>query len=120
MKLVMPDDRDSIDSIEIGEHKTLNIILGANHQPYVYNGSQLSNIKSIGNNITAIRDAVIKKKNEIKNYYGNDSGMTVLIKPTKTSTYEDVVNTLDEMVICNIKTYMLVDVNTSELKAIGQ
>ena len=80
----------------------------------------MNNIKHIGNNITAIRDAIIKKKNEIRNYYGNDSGMTVLIKPTKTSTYADVVNTLDEMIICNVKTYMLIDVTTSELKAIGQ
>jgi biopolymer transport protein ExbD len=120
MKLAMPDDRINIHSSVAPESKTLNIILGANHQPYVYNGSQLNNIKNIGNNIIAIREAVIKKKDEIRNYYGNDSGMTVLIKPTKTSTYADVINTLDEMIICNVKTYMLIDVNTSELKAIGQ
>jgi len=120
MKLGMPDDRDSTHTSQIGENKTLNIILGNNHHPYVYNGSQLNNIKNIGNSIASIRQAVIKKKNEIRNYYGNDSGMTVLIKPTQTSTYADVVNTLDEMVICNVKTYMLMDVNAAELKAIGQ
>jgi len=120
MKLAMPDDRDSMHPLEAGENKTLNIVLGANHQPYVYNGSHLNDIKNIGNSITSIREAIIKKKNEMRNYYGNDSGMTVLIKPTETSTYADVVNTLDEMVICHVKTYMLMDVNTSELKAIGQ
>ncbi|HEX5154442.1 MAG TPA: biopolymer transporter ExbD [Parafilimonas sp.] len=120
MKLGMPDDRDSTHPLEAGENRTLNIILGNNHQPYVYNGSELNHIKNIGNSITAVRKAVIKKKNEIRNYYGSDSGMTVLIKPTKTSTYADVVNTLDEMVICNVKTYMLIDANASELKAIGQ
>ena len=81
---------------------------------------QVNNIKNIGYNITAIPEAILKKKNEIRNYYGNDSGMIVLIKPTKGSTYADVVNTLDEMIICNVKTYILVDVNASELKAINQ
>jgi biopolymer transport protein ExbD len=120
MKLAMPDDNTTIHSSIAPESKTLNIILGTNHQSYVYNGSQLNNIQQIGDNITAIREAIIKKKNEIRNYYGSDSGMIALIKPTKTSTYADVVNTLDEMVICNVKTYMLIDITTSELKAIGQ
>src|SRR6478609_5614439 len=80
MRLAMPDDSNTIHSSVAPESKTLNILLGANHQPYVYSGTQLNNIKHIGNNITAIRDAIIKKKNEIRNYYGNDSEMIALIK----------------------------------------
>ena len=120
MKLAIPDDSNNTPPMVAEEDKTLNIILGAHHQPYLYNGLQVNNIKNIGYNITAIPEAILKKKNEIRNYYGNDSGMIVLIKPTKGSTYADVVNTLDEMIICNVKTYILVDVNASELKAINQ
>ena len=47
MKLAMPNDRDSMHPLEAGENKTLNIVLGANHQPYVYNGSHLNDIKTL-------------------------------------------------------------------------
>ena len=47
--------------------------------------------------------------------YGSDSGMIVLIKPAPVSTYANVVNALDEMLICGIKTYILEDASTDEL-----
>ena len=116
MKLAIPDDRDT--SSKAPENKTLNLILGENNQAYAYGGAQLNNITYYGNNATSVREAILQKKNEIRNKYGNDSGMIVLIKPTSSSTYADVVHTLDEMLICDIKTYVLMDANTAEIKVI--
>jgi biopolymer transport protein ExbD len=120
MKLAMPNDRNIKDSSKVEETKTLNLILTANNDAYAYIGSELNRIKNIGSNSTAMRDAIIQKKNELRNIYGSDSGMIVLIKPTSYSTYANVVHALDEMLICDIKTYMLMDATDAELKAIKQ
>lgn len=117
MKLAMPDERDIKDSSISPENKTLNIILGENNEAYVYNGTQLNEIQNVGPNI---REAVMHKKNEIRQRYKTASGMVVLIKPTPLSTYENVVNALDEMLICDVKAYMLVDASNEELGAINQ
>ncbi|MEO8712834.1 MAG: biopolymer transporter ExbD [Parafilimonas sp.] len=118
MKLAMPDDRDIIDSSLAPANKTLNLILGADNKTYSYSGLQLNNIKNIGTSATAIRNAILQKKNEIKNMYGSDSGMIVLIKPAPVSTYANVINALDEMLICNVKTYMLEDASADEIISI--
>ncbi len=120
MKLAMPDDRNQIDSSKAPASKTLNLLLGANNNVYAYNGKDLNHIKNIGSSARAIRQAILQKKNEIRNRYAADSGMIVLIKPTDASTYADVVNTLDEMLICNIKAYVLMEANNNELNAIKQ
>ncbi len=106
------------DSSELPANKILNLILGADDDIYVYNGQQLNRIKNIGSNSAAIRNAIFQKKKEIKYKYGSDTGMIVLIKATDASTYKNVVNALDEMLICNVKTYELMDAANDELKAI--
>jgi biopolymer transport protein ExbD len=120
MKLAMPDDRNIKDPSQAEAGKTLNLILAVNSDAYVYGGLELNKIKNIGSNTIAIRDAIIQKKNELRNIYGSDSGMIVLIKPTSFSTYANVVHALDEMLICDVKTYILMDATDTELKAIKQ
>ena len=39
----------------------------------------------------------------------------VIIKPTTESNYQNLVDVLDEMVICDIKRYVLTDVNPAEI-----
>jgi len=120
MKLAIPDDKNIKDSSKAEAGKTLNLILTSNNDAYAYDGLELNRIKNIGSNTTAIRDAIIQKKNELKNTYGSDSGMIVLIKPTSFSTYANIVDALDAMLICDIKTYMLMDATDAELTAIKQ
>ena len=44
--------------------------------------------------------------------------MVVLIKPTDQANYKNVVDILDEMNICNIKRYALVDITVDDLEEI--
>lgn len=46
--------------------------------------------------------------------------LVVLIKPTEKSKYKNVVDALDEMNICNIKRYALVDITEPELKKVRE
>lgn len=118
MKLVMPDDRDYSAISLAANSKTLNLILGADNKVYAYNGLDISNIQNFGSNSKSVRAAILNKKNLLRNKYGSDSGLIVLIKPTNQSSYADVVNTLDEMLICSVKTYILMDADSAEASAI--
>jgi len=119
MKLAIPDDRGKRPPSEAPESKTLNILLGADNQTFIYDGTALNSIKNMGSDANALRTAIIQKKHDIRDAFGNDSGMVVLIKPTAAATYANLVNTFDEMLICNVKTYVLMDANNDELKSIG-
>jgi biopolymer transport protein ExbD len=120
MKLVMPDDNDTTNHSLAADGKTLNLILGANNKVYAYNGLDINNISNLGGDSKSMRAVIIQKKNEVRNKYGKDNEMIILIKPTDKSTYANVVNTLDEMLICNVKTYILMDADMQELNAIKQ
>lgn len=120
MKLALPDDSSIKQPSEVAESKTLNLLLGANNNVYVYSGSKLKDSRNIGSSTTALRNAILEKKAEIKNRFVTGSGMVVLIKPAPASTYADVVGTLDEMLICDVKTYVLMDISDAELNVINQ
>jgi biopolymer transport protein ExbD len=117
MKLALPNDQ-ARDSSEAPANKTLNLILCSNNETYVYSGKQLNEMVSIGSSRTAMREAIMKKKEEIRKIYGSDTAMVVLIKPTTASTYANVVNALDEMIICGVKIYVLMDADANEFKAV--
>lgn len=57
-----------------------------------------------------------KKASEIK---GNKNAPVVLIKSTDDATYKNMVDILDEMQICNISRYALVDINDYDKFLIG-
>ena len=57
--------------------------------------------------------------NEIKKMKREDkAGPIVLIKADKTAKYKDIVNIIDEMAICNVASYAVVDISPLELEMI--
>ena len=53
--------------------------------------------------------------NEIKRMKRDDKkGPIVLIKADEKAKYKDIVNIIDEMAICNIASYAIVDINSVE------
>lgn len=52
-----------------------------------------------------------KRSNDIKN---DKEAQVVIIKPTQDSKYEDLVNILDEMQICSIGKYAIVDITDGD------
>ena len=47
--------------------------------------------------------------------YADKKGLIVLIKADDGSTYKNLVDILDEMAICNVGRYAIVDITPSEL-----
>ena len=120
MKLALPDDSDSSHPNQAPVSKTLNLLLAANNEVYAYNGDSLDEVRDLGADPTVLRSALMRKKNEIMIRFGTDSGMIVLIKPTPHATYGNLIDALDEMQICAVKTYALIDPDKTELEKISE
>jgi len=55
----------------------------------------------------SIREQLLNKRQRIINQFGTDEQYTVLIQPTTNSSYQELVDVLDEMTITEIKKYVL-------------
>jgi len=103
----------------------LTVLLSKNHRVYYYEGIGDDPNKAPDLKATTfaqkngIRDEIIAKKKMVDDMKrsgaltGKDE-MTVLIKPDTTSTYNDLVNMLDEMNINDIKVYAIIDITDVE------
>jgi biopolymer transport protein ExbD len=115
MKLFLPKDTDKPEEQnKAKESGALTLLLGKNHNVYYYEGTldpTGSNFKS--STMKQIRDEIISKKRSTP-----AADLVIVIKPSVESTYEDVVNILDEMTINDIQRYALVDISDVEAQLV--
>lgn len=113
----MPKD----DQSKVKESTAMTILLSKNHRVYYYEGIGSDATKPPELKVTGfrssggIRDAIIKKKKDVEEMkragtLGPKDQATFLIKPDDNSTYDDLVNILDEMNINEAKVYAVVDI----------
>ena len=119
MRLYMPADGGTPPAIP--ESRVLTVLLSSNNKVYAYEGKFEDALKEnriltttydvsdgIGNLIREKQKRLQADKKEGRN------GLIFLIKPTKQSTYKNVVDALDEATINNVKKYMVVEPSTEE------
>lgn len=127
MDLGLPDKDDDPSKnkdIKVDENRTMTLLLGDNNKMKMYMGLLATPKvapKDIAYGKEGIRQEILKRKKEVLAYTGNkDKGMIVIIKPTKKSTYRNLVDILDEMAITDVPTYAIVnDFTPEESKLIG-
>ena len=113
----MPKD---VDSTKIPESKSLTILLGDNDHVFYYHGNMNQAIKNgqvfqtSYNEINGMGDVIRRKQTELGKRKVDKKDLVVLIKPGPNSTYKNVINTLDEMLINGVTRYVIVDVNGEE------
>jgi biopolymer transport protein ExbD len=111
MRLNLPKDTDKPEEQnKLKESGALTLLLGKNDNVYYYEGQldpTASNLQT--STMKKIRDEIIKKKRSTP-----AEDLMIVIKPGEESTYKDVVNSLDEMTINDIKRYALVDISEVE------
>lgn len=126
MDLGLPD-KDPLDKtppVKVDENRTMTIMLGENNKMMYYMGL-LATPKVAPKDIVygkeGIRKELLKEKKLVIEYTGNkDKGLIVIIKPSKKSTYRNLVDILDEMAIADVPTYAIVnDYSPEEKKLIG-
>ncbi|MFN3753251.1 ExbD/TolR family protein [Flavobacterium sp.] len=123
MDLGLPDkekpNEDKTD-IKVDQRRTMTIIMGKDNKIKWFHGL-LDSPEQGGAPADAvygkngIRKEILKRVTSIPQITGDkDKGMIVIIKPSKKSTYRNLVDILDEMAICNVPTYAIVNEITPE------
>ncbi|WP_316832293.1 biopolymer transporter ExbD [Pedobacter aquatilis] len=92
--------------------RTMTILLGKNGQLVHYMGETKSAVMNVCN-LQQIDKQITANKLNVAKTHNNSPGkfMIVIIKPTKTATYKDFVDVVDEMKINDIKSFAIDDEN---------
>ena len=124
MEINMPYKDEIIpeeDETKIKESTALTVLLSKKHRIYYYEGMATDPETPADVKITGfkpekgIRDVIIDKMKKVEDLkragqLTAKDKTTVLIKPDTNSTYEDLVNMLDEMAINDVRVYAIVDI----------
>ena len=113
VKLYMPHDGVVT---KVAESRSLTILIGDKTNLFYYSGTEEE----------AIKQKTIYQTGYAENFIGNiirqkqislgaaKDSMIVLIKASRVSSYKNLVNMLDEMIINNVKRYSIVDISNQE------
>jgi len=123
MDLGLPDkdEKDKPEKdIKVDQRRTMTIIMGENNKVKWFHGlleAPEPNGKptdaQYGRN--GLRKEILKRVISVPQVTGNkDKGLIVIIKPSKKSNYRNLVDVLDEMAICKVPTYAIVNEITGE------
>jgi len=118
MNLGLPDkkpDDTKEDIVKTDQRRTVTVILGAHDKIKWFHGLQEAPEAggapaTIGYGAEGIRKELLKRVASVPQVTGDkDKGLIVIIKPTNKSTYKNLVDVLDEMAICKVPTYAIVN-----------
>jgi biopolymer transport protein ExbD len=107
MKLIVP--KDSEITTDVAQSKTITFILERNDSIGFYDGFA-KNIQHTG--FSAMRNIIQQKQISLGN---KKDSMIIIIKPTKTSSYKNFVDAMDEIYISNCKHYFVADPEKDEV-----
>ena len=108
MDLKLPEKKDEeISQPKVNEKKVLSIILEDSNRIYWYIGLTEPTVHETDYSAAGIRSILLEQKRLINK-------MVVLIKPGEKSTYENLVNILDELKITDVERYALVDLEDED------
>lgn len=127
MPVVFPEKDVPQDNLEpVKESKVLTLMLGGKDKVYYYAGITDAKLDSTDFSAEGLRKVLLDKKAEVEQKFGVEkltnaagqekeySPINVIIKPTKDSRYKNVVDAFDEMHICKIDHYVMIDVSKAE------
>ena len=114
MNLTMPKKTtEATDQPLVNEKRVLNIILEENNNILWYMGLSDAEIKETDYSASGIREVLQTNNQSIEK-------LVVLIKPDITSTYENLVDILDELEICGVSRYALVEISDDDRELISK
>ncbi len=108
MDLVLPEDKTEINQPLVNENKVLSLVPDRDNKLYWFIGITEPEVHETDYSETGIRRLLMEQNSSI-------SKMVVLIKPNRDSTYENLVNILDELEITEVARYALIDITEEDL-----
>ena len=106
--------------------KSLTILLNNNDDVSYYDGDMKTAIKNNQvfqtsyDEINGIGNIIRQRQNELKNRNIEKKDLVILIKPGRSSSYKNVINALDEMLINGVSRYMITDSEKEEITFLEQ
>lgn len=130
MPLVMPDDKGDVEPTKAS--RTLTLLLGDNDKVYWYEGlPDTLQLQEAAFDPAGLRAVILDKMTRLQQQAGmqtyadpktgeikHGSFVNVLIKPCKDSRYKNLVDALDEMNICHVRYYCILEPIATELAKI--
>lgn len=116
MKLNLPKDGPPTPA---SEAKTLTLVLGKSNRVGYYFGADAAAMQFTNYSGAGIRAEIQKAQKRVGQAFGDKSELFVVIKPTTESSYKNVVDALDEMLINDVKRYVLTEAEGQEEKMIN-
>jgi biopolymer transport protein ExbD len=113
LKLIMPDDRPTPTPTVLSETATLQLVLDKGDKVWYYNGNESDEIRKTSYG-TELRKVIINKKKSVQQKLGFDDDMTIVIKPTAGSSLKNIVSILDEVLINQVKHYVITEPNEQD------
>ena len=126
MALAMPD-KEPADPAEIAQSKVLTLLLGADDKVYWYEGIDDAELDSTSYSAEGLRQVILDKMSRVQTKHGLEnyrdlktqalkkgSHLKVLIKPTLGSRFQNLVDALDEMAVCRVRYYMVLNISEQE------
>lgn len=102
------------DKPEVKLHNSISLILGDNHVIYWHQQESGKLNAETLNKTDYSKDGLRQTILDAKKKSEDEEKFTILIKPTDDSTYQDLINVIDEMEITSSKRYAIVDLAVNE------
>lgn len=118
MKLNLPNENKD-DGMTVAESKTLSLVLYENNTVGYYMGNNLDDMKFTNYSAAGIRFEIQKAQDLVASRFGDKLQLFAVIKPTPESSYKNVVDVIDEMLINDVTRYVLTDADESEKNKTG-
>ena len=117
MDLTMPDNSVKTSQLPVAATRSMTVLLGSHNKLEWYMGEAGESAPTVDNyGKDGLRKALIENEKKVEqSHAAPDNFMIVLIKPSDKSTYENLVNALDELNITNIQSKAIVKITPLEI-----
>ena len=117
MDLTMPDNSVKTSQLPVAATRSMTVLLGSHNKLEWYMGEAGKSAPTVDNyGKDGLRKALIENEKKVEETHAApDNFMIVLIKPSDKSTYENLVNALDELNITNIQSKAIVKITPQEI-----
>jgi biopolymer transport protein ExbD len=112
MEVNKPAKEFTGDQDDIKVSKTLTLVAGKGDRVYCYTGTDSETgfkVDSLSFSRQELRKRIIQRQQEVKAQWGHQDELFVSLKFFPKSKYRNMVDLLDEMKICGVKRYAIVD-----------
>jgi biopolymer transport protein ExbD len=116
LNLFLPEDGPPI---KVMDSKTITVLLTGDNKAAWYDGKTIAEPKlhfTLLQGDGGLRKVLLQKQQKVKSKWGDAHEMFVIIKPTRESNYQALVDVLDEMLINDITRYTLIDPDKTDMK----